>query len=75
MTGRFDEMSLRSYADYVGGTSRQRWLRELLRSAMEGEGFAVYAEEWWHFDYKDWRDYGIGTMDFAALDRSRDATP
>jgi len=67
MTGRYDEMSPRSYADYLGGTSRQRWLRELLRSEMEAQGFAVYAEEWWHFDYKDWNDYAIGTATFTQL--------
>lgn len=67
MTGRYDEMSPRSYADYVGGTSRQRWLRALLRSAMEAQGYAVYPEEWWHFDYKDWSDYGIGTETFTQL--------
>jgi zinc D-Ala-D-Ala dipeptidase len=69
MTGRYDEMSPRSYADYLGGTSRQRWLRELLRSAMEAQGFAVYPEEWWHFDYQDWSDYGIGTASFAQLSK------
>jgi D-alanyl-D-alanine dipeptidase len=67
MTGRYDEMSPRSYADYAGGTSRQRWLRELLRSQMEAQGFAVYAQEWWHFDYKDWSDYAIGTATFTEL--------
>jgi len=67
MTGRYDEMSPRSYADYVGGTSRQRWLRDLLRSEMEAQGFAVYAQEWWHFDYKDWNDYAIGTATFTEL--------
>ncbi|HEY2464591.1 MAG TPA: M15 family metallopeptidase [Steroidobacteraceae bacterium] len=67
MTGRYDEMSPRSYADYLGGTSRQRWLRELLRNAMQAQGFAVYPEEWWHFDYKDWRDYAIGTATFTQL--------
>jgi D-alanyl-D-alanine dipeptidase len=67
MTGRYDEMSPRSYADYLGGTSRQRWLRELLRSAMEAQGFVVYPEEWWHFDYKDWSNYAIGTATFTQL--------
>ena len=67
MTGRYDEMSPRSYADYVGGTSRQRWLRALLRQAMEAQGFVVYPEEWWHFDYKDWNDYAIGNATFAEL--------
>jgi D-alanyl-D-alanine dipeptidase len=67
MTGRYDEMSPRSYADYAGGTSRQRWLRELLRGEMEAQGFAVYPEEWWHFDYMDWSDYAIGTATFTQL--------
>jgi zinc D-Ala-D-Ala dipeptidase len=67
MTGQYDEMSRRSYADYVGGTSRQRWLRDLLRTEMEAQGFSVYPEEWWHFDYKDWADYAIGTATFSQL--------
>jgi zinc D-Ala-D-Ala dipeptidase len=67
MTGRYDEMSPRSYADYVGGTSRQRWLRQLLRGEMRAQGFSVYPEEWWHFDYKDWGDYAIGTASFREL--------
>ena len=67
MTGRYDEMSMRSYADYIGGTSRQRWLRDLLRTAMEREGFQVLHEEWWHFDFKDWNDYPIGNIPFSKL--------
>jgi len=67
MTGRYDEMSRRSFADYPGGTARQRWLRDLLRVEMEKEGFVVLPEEWWHFDYRDWADYGIGNATFEAL--------
>lgn len=67
MTGRYDEMSRRSFADYVGGTSRQRWFRDLLRSSMESEGFIVYPQEWWHFDFKDWPDYAIGNVSFSQL--------
>ncbi len=37
-TGGYDEMSDRSYPDYPGGTSRQRALREILRTAMEAQG-------------------------------------
>ena len=67
MPSRYDEMSGRSYADFIGGTSRQRAMRALLRAAMVAEGFEIYPEEWWHFDYKDWRRYGIGTKTFGAL--------
>lgn len=67
MTGRYDEMSTRSYADFPGGTSRQRALRAILRTAMEAQGFTVYPQEWWHFDYKDYASYGIGTVTFTEL--------
>jgi zinc D-Ala-D-Ala dipeptidase len=73
MTGGYDEMSPRSYANYVGGTSRERWLRDLLRREMEAQGFTVYPEEWWHFDYKDWPDYAIGTATFSQLEAASHA--
>jgi D-alanyl-D-alanine dipeptidase len=63
----YDEFSPRSYPDYPGGTSLQRWNRELLRDVMEAEGFSVYEWEWWHFDYDDWRDYPIGTATFDRI--------
>lgn len=67
MPGRYDEMSGRSFADFVGGTTAQRAHRQILREAMVAEGFEIYPEEWWHFDYKDWRSYGIGTATFTQL--------
>ena len=69
MPGVYDEMSHRSYPSYPGGTSRQRWYREVLRQAMEAEGFTVYEAEWWHFDYKDWKFYRIGNTPFEKLGR------
>lgn len=67
MPGTYDEMSPRSFPDYPGGTSLQRWHRDLLRRAMESEGFTVYEAEWWHFDYKDWNEYPILNVPFEKL--------
>jgi len=67
MPGTYDEMSPRSFPDYPGGTSLQRWHRDLLRHAMESEGFTVYEHEWWHFDYKDWHEYPILNIKFEDL--------
>jgi len=67
MTSLYDEMSPRAFPDYPGGTSLQRWRRDLLRWAMEAEGFTVYESEWWHFDYKDWHEYAIGNVPFEKL--------
>jgi CubicO group peptidase (beta-lactamase class C family)/D-alanyl-D-alanine dipeptidase len=67
MVGGYDEMSDRSFPDYPGGSSLQRWHRDLLRRAMEAEGFTVYETEWWHFDYRDWKRYPILNLEFEQL--------
>jgi len=68
MVSGYDEFSDRAFPDYPGGASRQRWHRDLLRKAMADEGFTVYEEEWWHFDFKDWRKYPIGNKAFEELE-------
>ena len=68
MTGKYDEMSERSYPNYTGGTEQQRKMRDLLRAKMEAEGFTVYQYEWWHFDYKDWQQYRVTNVPFSKID-------
>jgi zinc D-Ala-D-Ala dipeptidase len=67
MTGGYDEMSERSYPTYTGGTPEQRAHRDLLRSEMEKQGFSVFQSEWWHFDFRDWRDYAIQNVPFERI--------
>jgi D-alanyl-D-alanine dipeptidase len=67
MTGGYDEFSSRSYPDYPGGTSQQRWRRELLRDVMESVGFTVYDAEWWHFDFGAWREYPVLNLAFDEI--------
>jgi zinc D-Ala-D-Ala dipeptidase len=67
MPSGYDEMSQRAYADFKGGTDAQRERRDLLRRVMEAEGFTVYPQEWWHFDYKDWNQYPIMNVPFEKL--------
>ncbi|MDB5708484.1 MAG: peptidase vanX D-ala-D-ala dipeptidase [Sphingomonas bacterium] len=71
MPSRYDEMSARAYPDFAGGTDAERAHRALLRAAMEREGFTVYEAEWWHFDYRDWADYPIGTISFTAIEQAK----
>jgi CubicO group peptidase (beta-lactamase class C family)/D-alanyl-D-alanine dipeptidase len=71
MPGTYDETSDRSYANYPGGTSLQRWQRALLRRAMEAEGFTVYHAEWWHFDYKGWSGYPIMNIPYTDIPRNK----
>jgi D-alanyl-D-alanine dipeptidase len=63
----YDEFSHRAYPTYPGGTSLQRYHRQLLRKVMEAEGFKVFDVEWWHFDFKDWRSYPIGILTFEEI--------
>jgi len=67
MPSAYDEFSERAFPAYQGGTQESRRMRDLLRSAMEAEGFTVLKEEWWHFDYKDWPQYKILDIPFQAL--------
>lgn len=73
MVGGYDEFSPRSYPDYPGGTSRQRYYRDLLRAALEAEGFRVFELEWWHFDFQDWKQYRIGNATFEQLEQAANA--
>jgi D-alanyl-D-alanine dipeptidase len=67
MVGTYDETTDRSDPNYPGGTSLQRWHRDLLRKEMESEGFTVFEAEWWHFDYKDWQWYPIGNVELDMI--------
>lgn len=71
MPSAYDEMSPRAHSDYAGGDAEARRHREVLRAAMEAEGFKVLKEEWWHFDHASSSDYPIMNLPFEAiLDRS-----
>lgn len=67
MPSGYDEMTDRAYPNYSGGTEAQRRLRGILRDAMESEGFTIYEFEWWHFDYKDWKQYPILNIGFDQI--------
>lgn len=68
MPSGYDEFTERAHPDYAGGTAVERANRDLLRRAMEAEGFTVYEHEWWHFDYRDWQRYPILNLRFEELD-------
>ncbi len=67
MPSGYDEFSDRAHPNYAGGTEQERANRELLRSAMEAEGFSVYEFEWWHFDFKDAERYPVLNVTFDQL--------
>ncbi len=73
MPSGYDEMSEAAHPDYAGGTQEQRARRDLLRKAMEAQGFTVYPVEWWHFDFRGWERYPVMDAPFEALGAGRGA--
>jgi D-alanyl-D-alanine dipeptidase len=67
MPSAYDEMSPRAYPSYTGGTAEERERRDLLRAAMEAQGFTVEPNEWWHFNFTGWREYPILDIPFSAI--------
>ena len=69
MPSEYDEMTERAHINYSCAAPEPKRLRDLLRAAMEADGFAVYEPEWWHYDYKDWKEYPISNVKFSQIDK------
>jgi D-alanyl-D-alanine dipeptidase len=67
MPSGYDEMTERAHSNYAGGTEEEREHRKVLREAMLSEGFEPIPNEWWHYDYKEWREYPVLNLDFDRL--------
>ena len=67
MPSEYDEFSHRAYPNYRGGPPDARGRRDLLRAVMEHHGFTVEPNEWWHFNFKDWKEYPILDIQFEAI--------
>ncbi|MCB0497040.1 MAG: M15 family metallopeptidase [Cyclobacteriaceae bacterium] len=67
MPSEYDEMTERAYPSFKGATEEEQRMRDLLISKMRARGFEVYEYEWWHFDYKDWKQYRIQNIPFSEI--------
>lgn len=69
MPSGYDEFTERASPDYAGGTEKERENRDMLRRLMEGAGFTVNPNEWWHFDFKNWEKYAIYDISFTEAEK------
>ena len=67
MISGYDEFTERAYPNYMGGSKKQRDIRDMLIQVMERNDFTVYEYEWWHFNYNAC-DSGIMNYSFEELD-------
>ena len=67
MISGYDEFTERAYPNYMGGSKKQRDIRDMLIKVMERNDFTVYEYEWWHFNYNGCES-GIMNYSFEELD-------
>lgn len=67
MPSAFDDFSERAHRDYMRASAEAIANRTRLARYMEDEGFIGMSNEWWHFDYKDWREYPVLDVPFEDL--------
>jgi len=67
MTSAYDDFTARASVASAGIAPEERHRRDLLRTAMEAEGFTVEPLEWWHYDYRDWADAPLLDIPFDQI--------
>ncbi|HNO79376.1 MAG TPA: D-alanyl-D-alanine dipeptidase [Phycisphaerae bacterium] len=63
----YDDFTEAAHQDYEGGSPASRRNRNLLRAAMESEGFVALDTEWWHFDAPDWQAHPVMDVPLASV--------
>jgi D-alanyl-D-alanine dipeptidase len=71
MPSAYDEMTRRASPRYGGGPAEARARRDLLRAALEAEGFRVNPGEWWHFDHESCARFELLDLSFEDIDAGR----
>jgi zinc D-Ala-D-Ala dipeptidase len=67
MPSGFDDFSPRAHRDFMETTPAAIANRARLAGYMEAEGFDGMSNEWWHFDFRDWRNFPVLDIPFDAL--------
>lgn len=67
----FDDFTVKAGATYAQIPEEAAKNRKLLIDIMSKYGFSVYPSEWWHFDFKGWKDYELMDLSFEQLDAIR----
>lgn len=63
----YDDFTTRAHAHAKVASPLARTHRALLQQAMTAQGFVILPEEWWHFDYHDWKRFPLLDVDFADI--------
>ncbi|HEY0900224.1 MAG TPA: M15 family metallopeptidase [Sphingobacteriaceae bacterium] len=64
----YDDFTKKAHTDYAGVSAEAIRNRELLKKLMVKYGFQIYADEWWHYDFKDWNKFPLMDIPFEQLE-------
>lgn len=67
MPSAFDDFTPAAYRSYTDASPSALGASKLLEDWMIEEGFVPLANEWWHYDWKDWRDYPIMDVPLESI--------
>lgn len=67
MPTEFDSFTPQAAKDYQNVSANALKNRTLLQDVMRKHGFLPIANEWWHFDYNDWKNHPPLAIDFSEL--------
>jgi D-alanyl-D-alanine dipeptidase len=63
----FDSFSKKAASNYADLPKQELANRNIIRTAMEAQGFVEIPTEWWHFDFKGWSEYPLLDIPFSAI--------
>jgi D-alanyl-D-alanine dipeptidase len=55
----YDDFTEKAHSDFIQLPEKVLANRKLLSNVMQKFGFIPLSTEWWHFDFKDWKNFSI----------------
>ena len=69
MPTSFDDFTPKAHQEYPDLPAEVIKNRALLRETMKKAGFIPLADEWWHYDDENWKEFDLLDMPFSGIDR------
>lgn len=63
----YDAFDKKAHSAYKGLPAKELKNRELLKKVMTENGFLIYPDEWWHYDFAGWQQYPVMDIPFEIL--------
>ncbi|UTW61915.1 M15 family metallopeptidase [bacterium SCSIO 12741] len=63
----YDDFTEKAHPDYLDLPEEVLKNRQVLMDAMDLGGFDVYPSEWWHYDFRGWKEFPLLNVSFEEL--------